>query len=382
SPLLADVPWVYGELGLEGEVLAPEDVFRAETEMGSEILLTGTSDNAFPFNTVQLKSLKDLSQIEVVSAQSVNQLQQASAFEERYFCQKSAKLMAIIATGEHSALMVGPAGSGKTTLCESIPPLLKSPSIKEKKEIRRWALAMNWPLEDRPFVMPHHSTPNISMIGGGIPPMPGEITRAHKGVLVLDELLEFSNPVKESLREPIVSGQISVSRRGVKKEYPADFLLLATSNLCPCGQLVPKTYNSCRFSLTKCRSYTEKLSGPLADRFHILAYSHLWEKKEEVALSQIKEQVQQAQAFAKQARQQELVNSKLSTAQILATCDHFLSHGGMPEFTGSRRRFKAVLQVARTLADLQQCEKISLKQVQTAMSYAQLPFMELQQIFA
>ncbi|MCB9024722.1 MAG: ATP-binding protein [Bdellovibrionaceae bacterium] len=383
SPLLPEVPWVYGEVGLQGEVYAPEDIFRAESELEGEILLTGKSDLPYPFTVATIPDLKSLESIDVETVNKKHWQEAEEVSVPLYsFCAVSAKLLQIIAVGEHSTLLVGPAGSGKTTISESLAFLIKPLNEEEKVEVRKWALAMNWPLQSRPFVMPHHSTPNISMIGGGHPPVPGEITRAHRGILVLDELLEFSSVVKESLREPIVSGKISVSRRGVKKEYPADFLLIATSNLCHCGHLVPGKFMGCRFSIHKCRSYTERLSGPLADRFQILTYSHEWKKSTDMTLVEIKQRVQQAQEFSLKTRKQKKPNSKLKTEEVEKTFNHFLRHGGMPELKGSRRRHQAVLQVARTLADLEAKEEIHITHINEALAYTVHSFAKLQQIFA
>ncbi len=384
SQILPEVPWIYGELGLGGEVYAPGDVYRAESELGDDLLVTGKSSVDLPFSVVNLSCLKELSELELSISASLadSQDEVQPSLPNISFCKKSAELLQVIAAGEHSALFVGPAGSGKTTLCENLKYLLPQLSRLEKKEVKKWALAMDWPHEGRPFVMPHHSTPNISMIGGGSPPLPGEITRANNGVLLLDELLEFSPVVKESLREPIVSGKISVSRRGVRREFPANFLLLATSNLCPCGGLVPGKFMSCRFSLTRCRSYTEKLSGPLADRFCILSFSHEWKNNGEVTLSEIKQKVTKAREFSQKKRFQEVPNSKVYVSKIQSTYDEFLAGGGMPELFGSRRRFEAVLRVARTLADLDQVEKIGISHINKAMAYTVQPFSKLQNIFA
>lgn len=382
SPLLPEIPWVYGEVGLQGEVYAPDDIYRAECELAGDILLTGQSEKNYPFDVAMIRDLRGLEQIELRTVSQTERTTNNPALPDYYFCETSAKLLQIMAAGEHSALLVGPAGSGKTTMGESLRHLLKPLNSREQKEVRKWALAMNWPLQSRPFVMPHHSTPNISMIGGGVPPVPGEITRANKGILILDELLEFSSVVKESLREPIVSGKISVSRLGVRKEYPADFLLLATSNLCPCGQLVPGKLMSCRFSLTKCRSYTERLSGPLADRFQILAYSHQWRKSKDMSLQEIKASVQKAQHFAEKTRGQIKVNGKLTIEEITPTMDHFLRHGGSPEIQGSRRRHQAVLQVARTLADIEEKKELGIAHIHEAMDYTLSSFSNLQEIFA
>lgn len=385
SPLLNEIPWVYGELGLRGEVFAPADVYRAEIEVGDDLLVTGEDRPSLPFSTLRIRELRDLLNMKIFPSEDSSRqrdLDSVLVLPERFFCKSSGDLLSVVGTGEHNALFVGPAGSGKTVLAESLKYVLADLDLAKSREVRRWALTMDWPFDGRPFVAPHHSTPNISMIGGGSPPLPGEITRAHNGVLFLDELLEFSSTVKESLREPIQEGKISVSRRGERKEFPAEFILLAASNLCPCGSLVPGRMNGCRFSLIRCRSYTERLSGPLADRFSIMSYSHTWKKHQELSLKEIKKRVSSARAFALSSRGQKLSNEKVEFSMIQSTMNPLVAKSQVAEVVGSRRRSQSLLRVARSLADLEASAEIKPEHVLKAKAYSLRPFDKLQEIFA
>ena len=290
--------FVYGELSLTGEVMTPEDLDFLDRKILNEenLLITGSLShdlkrrfmNGMYFELGNINELID-SQIERAGFENnINEYNPASEFIYENslsmqsltqeiqngrpelapisFSNKAADLMSLIATGEHSLLLVGPSGTGKTTFMDSIYSCLKDPSADEFFEIKKLAKVFGLNPRWRPFVAPHHSATSISVIGGGLPPEPGEITRAHGGILYLDEFLEFDNEVKEALREPVEKHEIRISRKGTSIVFPARILLLATSNLCPCGDLVPGGRTSCSYSLFKCRSYMNRLSGPMLDR--------------------------------------------------------------------------------------------------------------------
>src|SRR5207247_8415644 len=141
----------------------------------------------------------------------------------------------VIAVGEHPSLFAGPAGSGKTTAASLLWRLIRKPDVSTFHACRQISKRFGSPISWRPLVNPHHTTPTLSLIGGGGHPRPGEITRAHGGVLLLDEYLEFDIHIQEALREPLDSGRITISRNSEVAIFPCEFLLLATTNLCKCG---------------------------------------------------------------------------------------------------------------------------------------------------
>ncbi|MFV0277272.1 MAG: YifB family Mg chelatase-like AAA ATPase, partial [Parahaliea sp.] len=180
----------------------------------------------------------------------------------------------IAASGNHSLLLCGPPGTGKTLLAERLPGILPPPSIGEAltiavlhsyRESHDGRDSGGHPLTRRPFRQPHHSASAAALVGGGSRPRPGEVSLAHGGVLFLDELPEFSRPVLETLREPLESGEITLSRARHSFTFPARFLLVAAMNPCPCGYLGDRE-RACRCTPDQVQRYRQRISGPLLDR--------------------------------------------------------------------------------------------------------------------
>jgi magnesium chelatase family protein len=193
------------------------------------------------------------------------------------------------------------------------------------------------------------------MIGGGSRLWSGEIARAHTGVLMLDELLEFAPRIQDFLREPVETGEIQISRAGKNRTIPAEFILIATTNLCPCGRFVPKKADdTCRCSRLARRRVLSRLSGPFADRFAIIAYTDQWnEGKKQTSVQAIIENVQSATEFRVQKRRQAEPNSRIGTTELRESLTAFQRQQILAPLVGqSLRREQAVLRVARTFADL------------------------------
>lgn len=364
GPVLSQDFFLYGELTLSGEVLEPEDL-AASFQDPQRIILTGAMQSPRParFRRQIVKTLKDLSAPEEIGAtKSTDVPKRPKEALERKYSAEQARLIEILAVGEHSALLAGPAGSGKSTIAQALPAFLRAPSAKQFFELKKIHSEFGSQLDWRPVVKPHHSTPTMAMIGGGSVPFAGEISRAHGGVLILDELLEFSPQVQESLREPFEEGKMRVFRQGQLKEYPARAHILATTNLCPCGKWTPvadKAIN-CGFSRLRCRSYGQRLSGPLIDRFEIL---HFTQQIGELTVSgkDLFEKIKKAFEF-----NQTFPNSRRPVGEILASLSMSQSQALNLEGEASHRRKMAVLRVARTLADLDLKEKIQMHHLQEA----------------
>jgi magnesium chelatase family protein len=375
APVMSKDLLLYGELTLSGEVLEPEDLPQSMQDP-HRIILTGASTDGRParFRRQVMKSLRDLSIPEEKSAMThLDRPLRPLEFLKRKYTPEQARLIEILAVGEHSALLAGPAGSGKSTVAQSIPGFLRAPSEKQFYELKKIHAEFGAELKWRPVVKPHHSTPTMAMIGGGSVPFAGEISRAHGGVLILDELLEFASQVQESLREPFEEGKMRVYRAGRLSEYPARAQILATTNLCPCGKWTPLDgLNwSCGYSRTRCRSYGQRLSGPLIDRFEILYFARGFSEAS-VPGELIFDKIKKAQEFSAV-----FPNSRRPGSEILESLEPTQVRLLRLEELSSQRRKVAVLRVARTLADLDLSHKIDKSHLDEAKNLCHDTFTKL-----
>jgi magnesium chelatase family protein len=323
--------------------------------------------------------LADLTRPQEIPARTLEELpERPMEFVRRQFSRSQARLLEILAVGEHSALLAGPAGSGKTTVAQSLAGFLREPSLNEFRKLKKihqeFGSALHW----RPTVKPHHSTPTMAMIGGGSVPFAGEISRAHGGILILDEMLEFHPAVQEALREPFEEGKIRVCRNGKFKDFPAEALIVATTNLCPCGKWTPVLKDSkvCSFSNVRCQSYRHRLSGPLIDRFEILEFTNGIGNLEVDGESLLK-RVRQAQDFSRSLQKEDVKNSRKSFESLVKNLfSHQLQYANLDQQTSQRRKL-AVLRVARTLADLDLSEMIRREHLDEAVIRCQVHFQKL-----
>lgn len=185
------------------------------------------------------------------------------------------RALQIAAAGRHNLLMIGPPGVGKTLLAHSLPELLPQADLEEAKEIYYiHSLAGErppTPFGARPFRTPHHNASQHALIGGGSRPRPGEISLAHRGVLFLDELPEFPRATLEALRQPIESGEVHIARTSMSAVFPAQALIVAAMNPCPCGHYA-SSQQACSCSIPRVQNYQKRISGPLLDRFDLIVY--------------------------------------------------------------------------------------------------------------
>lgn len=374
--------FLYGELGLSGEVFEPEDLAKDfEAPEGSVVITGKLSSTRCSFGRRVVHEIRDLPQARWHEPRLQEVLLQRPVYGlDLEFPRAHARLLAVLGLGGHSVLLAGPAGSGKSTLAKAVASFVSAPSPEEILEIQKYNkdFREGCPLW-RPVVHPHHSGTPLSLIGGGVPPQPGEIARAHRGILILDELLEFNTKVQESLREPMDEGSLRISRGVRVNRFSAQAQVLATTNLCPCGDFVPGQRPQCRYSVVKCRSYSQRLSGPLLDRFEVLVMTEKagGEDVKKVSGLKVLEAVENSRAWRRQQGRGDPLNARLPLPVIEDQVESFYFKHLLNKDLGSHRRYQATLRVARSLADLEHQEKIQGPHIEEALRWTWLPFERL-----
>lgn len=297
----------------------------------------------------------------------------------------------VAAAGGHNLIMIGPPGSGKSMMAKRLPSILPPMTLQESLETTK-IHSVSGDLPDgaalitrRPFRSPHHTISPVALVGGGTNPRPGEISLAHNGVLFLDELPEFNRMVLEVMRQPLEDRKISVARASYKVEYPASVMFIASMNPCPCGYYNHPT-KPCVCNPAQVQRYLNKISGPLLDRIDLqieivpVPFEKISDAREGEPSAAIRERVIAARKIQEERFKNEPsihCNAQMTPKMIkkYAAIDEqclAMLKTAMERFNLSARAYDRILKVARTIADLDNCENIQSHHIAEAIGYRNL----------
>ena len=386
---------IIGELGLDGDIRKVRGILPITMECVSRgikriILPAGNAPEASLVPGIKVIGVSHLKEVcDLLSAPTDGQcigygekacfdieeylqksLEEAPDFTDVHGQENVKRAAMIAAAGFHNMLMIGPPGAGKSMLAKRLPGILPPLTLEEALETTKihsvaGTLAIHHSLlTQRPFRSPHHTVSDVALVGGGINPMPGEISLAHNGVLFLDELPEYKRSALEVMRQPLEDRKICISRAKMSIEYPASFMLVAAMNPCPCGHYNDPTHE-CTCSPGAVQRYLSRISGPLLDRIDIqveitpVPFAQLHKQEQGEPSAAIRQRVCKARNIQQQrfAGTQVYCNAQMSSKQMRRYCTldkqgSELIKFAMEKLGLSARAYDRILKVARTIADL------------------------------
>lgn len=373
--------------GYRGVIVPRENANEAAVVDGIEVIGVGSLSDAVGFLTEQLPIEPTVIDLDSVFEQAAKYDLDFADVRGQEFCKRA---LTIAAAGSHNVLLIGPPGCGKTLMAKCLPTILPPLTLNESLETTRiWSAAGRLSagtslLATRPVRAPHHSASGPALVGGGSIPQAGEVSLSHHGVLFLDEFPEFPRTILETLRQPLEDGHVTIARSHSAVRFPAEFMLVAAMNPCPCGYYSDPR-RACKCSPPQIERYLSRISGPLIDRIDIhvnvpaVPFDDLRRQRVGTDSATMRNQVVAARQRQRKrfGEDNNLLNGRMGPRLVRKHCPlnqecELLLKQAMSEMGLSARAHDKVLRLARTIADIDAAADISADHLAEAIQYRRL----------